>query len=80
MARAVPGARLAGRAGGELAAGRVDAEDADEVGAEVWHEEELSRRVDVGGVWVRCVLARVRARGCHVEFELLQDLAARLEW
>lgn len=72
----VAGFRLPCDTGCQFPARRVDAEDADEIRAEVRHEEEFPCRIDLGCVWVRGVLARVRAWLRHVELELLKHLPA----
>jgi len=75
VARTITSTGLGGRAGCELAAGRVDAEDADEVSAEVWREEVLAGGILEDGVRVRSVLAGGDWAGLgHGELLLLQHL------
>ena len=77
VAWTITGTGLGSGAGCELAGGRIDAEDADEVGAKVWREEVHASGIPEDGVRVRSVLAGGdRARLGHGELLLLQDLGA----
>jgi hypothetical protein len=77
VARAGAGGLLGGAALGELAGRLVDLVDADQVCAEVRHDDEVARRVDEDLVRVRGFLAvGVGAGAVHGVFQRLEGLSA----
>lgn len=80
MAWTIAGTCLSGRACGQFATGRIDAEDANEIGTEIWYEQEFASGILEDCVRVRCILPGAHGAGLgHGELFFLQHLGARAQ-